>query len=365
MSILDRYISRQILGVTILGVAALSTLLLLGNLFKEIKSLLIDNNAPPSIVMEFIAQVIPFSLMFSIPWGFLTAVLLVYGRLAADNELTSMRMAGQSLIRLSMPVLAIATVLSGFCYWVNSDVAPQAKQAISDIIQKAASVDPKGLLREGQAITKFDDMEIYIDKREGDTIYGMHTYQKAKGSNPGKTLHSSKVDFGFNPEEKVLYFDLHDTFIEIDDGKGEPQLMLVDQMPLKISLANQKTRRKRANRFTNEEIRTLLATPNAFGQDVRTQREFETEIPRRASFSVACIAFALMGVPLAISARRRDTSSGFALGILIAALYFVALVFADLSRKNGGSLPYILLWLPNIISLIVAYYLHRRARMVG
>ena len=29
---------------------------------------------PFTIVMEFIFQVIPFSLMFSIPWGFLTAV---------------------------------------------------------------------------------------------------------------------------------------------------------------------------------------------------------------------------------------------------------------------------------------------------
>lgn len=365
MRILDRYISRQILGVAVLGVAALSTLLLLGNLFQELKSLLIDSGAPPSIVIEFIFQVIPFSLMFSIPWGFLTAVLLVYGRLAADNELTSMRMAGLSLMRLSMPALVIAIILSGFCYWVNSDVAPQAKQAISDIIRRAASVDPKGLLREGQAITKFDDQEIYIDKRIDDTIYGMHIYQKSKGNEPAMTLHSNKVDVDFDKNEKILHFNLYDTFIEIDEGKGETQVMLVNQMPWRVSLNHLQARRKRANRFTNDEIRTLLATPDAFKDEIKIQREFETEIPRRASFSVACIAFALMGVPLAISARRKDTSSGFALGILIAALYFVALTFADLSRKSGGPLPYILLWLPNVISLVVAYYLHKRARMVG
>ena len=365
MSILDRYISRQIIGVTILGVAVLSTLLLLGNLFKELRSLLIDNGAPPSIVVEFIFQVIPFSLMFSIPWGFLTAVLLVYGRLASDNELTSMRMAGMSLMRLSMPPLAIAVVLSGFCYWVNCDIAPQAKQAISDIIRRAATIDPEGLLREGQAITKFDDQEIYIDKKVDKTIHGMHIYQKATGNSAAMTLHASKVDVNFDKEEKVLHFVLYDTFTEIDEGKGKTQLMLVDQMPWRVSLNNSSDRRKRANRFTNDEIRALLAAPDSFKGNVKTQREFETEIPRRASFSVACIAFALMGVPLAISARRKDTSSGFALGILIAALYFVALVFADLSRKSDGLLPYILLWLPNVISLVVAYFLHKRARMVG
>ncbi len=103
MKIFDRYIARQLLGVTALGVMALSALLLLGNLFKELRPLLVENKAPISIVLEFIFQVIPFSLMFSIPWGFLTAVLLVYGRLASDNELTSMRMSGMSLWRLKRP----------------------------------------------------------------------------------------------------------------------------------------------------------------------------------------------------------------------------------------------------------------------
>ena len=126
MKILDRYIARQLLGVTALGVMALSALLLLGNLFKELRPLLVENKAPISIVLEFIFQVIPFSLMFSIPWGFLTAVLLVYGRLASDNELTSMRMSGMSLWRLSAPAISIGIALSGLFYWINIDIACQA-----------------------------------------------------------------------------------------------------------------------------------------------------------------------------------------------------------------------------------------------
>ena len=94
MNTIDRYILRQLITVTFLGVLSLTLLMLLGQLFKELHTLLVESGAPPSIVIDFILQVIPFSLTFSVPWGFLTAVLLVYGRLAADNELTSMRMAG-------------------------------------------------------------------------------------------------------------------------------------------------------------------------------------------------------------------------------------------------------------------------------
>lgn len=363
MLILDRYIARQILGVTTLGVMALSTLLLLGNLFKELRSLLLDSGAPPTIVIEFILQVIPFSLMFSIPWGFLTAVLLVYGRLAADNELTSMRMAGMSLMRLSAPAIVIAALLSCFCYWINIDVSPKAKQAISDIILKAASIDPKGLLQEGQAITKFDDQEIRIDKRQGDTIYGMHIYQKATDDEPAMKLHAERVDLDFDEKERVLLFTLHDTFMERLENDGTRQATLVKKMPWRINVDKFHSRRTKANRFTNTEIREALAMPGYL--EGRTRLEFQTEIPRRASFSVACIVFALIGVPLAINTRRKDTSTGFAMGILIAALYFVALVFADLSRRSDSILPYILLWLPNIIGLIVAFILHRRARIQG
>ena len=59
MKIFDRYIARQLLGVTVLGVMSLSALLLLGNLFKELRPLLVESGAPFTIVMEFIFQVIP------------------------------------------------------------------------------------------------------------------------------------------------------------------------------------------------------------------------------------------------------------------------------------------------------------------
>ena len=79
MRTLDLYIFRQLVAVTFLGVLSLTLLLLLGQLFKELHALLVESGAPPGIVIDFVLQVIPFSLTFSVPWGFLTAVLLVYG----------------------------------------------------------------------------------------------------------------------------------------------------------------------------------------------------------------------------------------------------------------------------------------------
>ena len=51
-------------------------------------------------LLTFIAYVLPFSLIFTIPWGLLTAILLVFGRLSADNELIALRSNGVSIGRI-------------------------------------------------------------------------------------------------------------------------------------------------------------------------------------------------------------------------------------------------------------------------
>ena len=51
----------------------------LGNLFKKIQPLLVDQRAPLELVLRFVLNVLPLSLMYTLPWGFLSAVLLVFG----------------------------------------------------------------------------------------------------------------------------------------------------------------------------------------------------------------------------------------------------------------------------------------------
>ncbi len=410
MRTLDLYIFRQLVAVTFLGVLSLTLLLLLGQLFKELHSLLVESGAPPGIVVDFVLQVIPFSLTFSVPWGFLTAVLLVYGRLAADNELTSMRMAGLSLWRLSAPAIVMAILLSGLCYYINIEIAPRGKNAMSEIAVKAAMDNPRNLLHSGQAVTKLDRVRLYIEKRSGDRLFGLHIYpaQEGEKSRDGTVLgamHARTADIGeFDRNSRQLLLKLHDTTIEHRSGE-QTDLPIVREMPMRIHIPLRNHRKMKPNRFTNAEIAETLAhldrirtiTPETCNsvqaaalstpsfpcarmlvqEAVReinhlvvtlppvNELAFRTEGTQRTSFACACLVFALIGVPLAITARRRDSTTGFALGILVAALYFTALVFCELSRKIPGATPYIVLWLPNVLCLAFAIWQHRKALYRG
>lgn len=49
MKTLDRYILRQLIGITLLGVMSLTMLMLLGQLFKELHTLLVESGAPRAL----------------------------------------------------------------------------------------------------------------------------------------------------------------------------------------------------------------------------------------------------------------------------------------------------------------------------
>lgn len=409
MKTIDRYILKQLISVTFLGVLSLTLLLLLGQLFKELHSLLVESGAPPTIVIDFILQVIPFSLTFSVPWGFLTAVLLVYGRLAADNELTSMRMAGLSLWRLSAPAIGMGIALSALCYYINIEVAPKGKNAMTDLVMKAAMDNPRNLLNSSQNVTKLDKVQLYIEQRSGDELLGLHVYPIAKGSGMGTdfdAIHAESATIGeFDLKSRLLQLTLKNARIERTGG-SLTDMPAIAVMPLRIHIPIRDQRKLKSNRFTNSEIKYVLnhiqttlllnmkqieryednasAEPafpcadllwaevrkdiNYYNSGFNNKKNllaFQTEGVQRASFACACIVFSLIGVPLAITARRKDTSTGFAIGILVAAVYFMALVFCELSRKSSGITPYIVLWLPNVLCAAYAIWQHQKAKYRG
>ena len=76
LRIMDRYIGKQIVAATIFGVIVLSVLLVMGNLFKELRPLLVEEHASPALVIRFIFSVLPFSLICTstLPGGIISRV---------------------------------------------------------------------------------------------------------------------------------------------------------------------------------------------------------------------------------------------------------------------------------------------------
>src|SRR6202011_1762332 len=108
MKLIDRVISRELLVNLLFAIVVLSLVLVIGNIFRKLLPLLVNHDLPVEYLIGFVAYVLPFSLIFTIPWGLLTATLLVFGRLSADNELIALRSNGVSIARICHPLVVIA-----------------------------------------------------------------------------------------------------------------------------------------------------------------------------------------------------------------------------------------------------------------
>ena len=160
MRLLDRYLARQILLGTGTAVVILTLVFGLGNIFKRALPQLVDNTLSLERFGQFILHILPFAIAYTVPWGFLSAVLLTFGRLSADNELVAMRMSGRSMWRLCTPVFVIAVALSGLCFWLNLTVSPQSKWKMKRIVKDVLSDDPSIIFREKGVL---DDTVIHVE----------------------------------------------------------------------------------------------------------------------------------------------------------------------------------------------------------
>src|SRR5207245_8094383 len=100
MKLIARFISRELIVNVLFAIVVLSLVLVVGNIFRKLLPLLVNHDVPMEYLITFIAYVLPFSLIFTIPWGLLTAILLVFGRLSAANERIQLRATGGSVPRV-------------------------------------------------------------------------------------------------------------------------------------------------------------------------------------------------------------------------------------------------------------------------
>lgn len=378
--IFDRYIWKQIAYTTLTGVLVLTGVMVLGNVFKEMQRLLGDTSAlPVLIIVKFISYIIPYSLIFTIPWALLTAILLVFGRMSADNEMTALRMTGMSMTRICASVFILATILSAVCYFVNVELAPIAKTKVKRLFYDLTLDDPAMLFQAGKVLDKFPGYRIYTKKRDGNKLQDVEIIEtKLNGRQCGRYIRAQRAEVEITPGVTDFILRLHNGHLETTDSNGaDPNadpaelinaLRFVDfkEMAITFPLSKLKEKTERINssmKDTNNlwnEVKTGVSSIDGSPLNKQMLSASKTELSMRYSFSFAAMVFTLVGIPLGITAQRRETSIGFALSLMVAVAYIFIIIFANTVNEQASLYPHLLMWLPNIIFIIVGWRLFNK-----
>ncbi len=120
--IIQRYLSRQVLGTTVAIAMVLTVILMSGRIIKYF-GMAADGRMDVSLLMAVLVYRLPGFLELIMPVGMFIAILLVFGRLYQDNEMTVLSASGvsrgQIVVHLVPPVLLMTVVVAATSFYVT------------------------------------------------------------------------------------------------------------------------------------------------------------------------------------------------------------------------------------------------------
>ncbi|MDD2334952.1 MAG: LPS export ABC transporter permease LptF [Geobacteraceae bacterium] len=353
------YILKEITVPFLLGFAVFTFVLLMGR-FMNLADLVIAKGVPVADVARLLLYMLPSFSFITIPMSFLLALLLAFGRLSADNEITALKSGGISLYGILSPVFFFA-----FCAYIATSAItiyalPRGNTAFKTLLYNAINVRVNISLKDQVFNDDFPGLVIYVARYDeaNHQISGVLIYDERNAGEPS-TIFARRGTIMTDPKRKALRLILNDGGIHRVQGKSNYQLMKFDRYDLSINFDQKYKIVPTENELdmTFNELRHAIKLP---GVAPNILRDLRLEFHRRLAFPFACFVFALIGVPLGLQNRRSGKSSGFSVCLAVLLLYYIVLSIGKSLGQRGIVSPAIAMWIPNLLFISMGIYLFKK-----
>jgi len=367
MSILDRYVWKELGPPLAIGVSVFTFFLFIDRIY-QLTNLVITKNVPVHLVLSLLGFMLPPFLTLTLPLSLLVAVLLVGGRLAGDFEVTAIRAAGISPLRLFRPFVILGVLVTALIMVLTTFLNPLAIGAFQQQLFKILQTRAITGIQERTFSGAFGQIVMYIEEiapsqlaLRGVLVSDEREPQKSRIilAREGRLLSDEAqrrltlrfIDGSINETEvgdprrfRHTSFSLYDMNLPLDS-------------PLASATKDDKPERQLS-------MRALLTT----AQDLKRQGQIVTpyyvEYQKRFALPVAALVFTLVGFPLGIRTQRGGRAVALTSSFLIVFTYYI--VFNSLEGLAlGRRLPvFFAIWLPNLVFGLLGLWLIR-ATTVG
>jgi lipopolysaccharide export system permease protein len=132
--IISRYLTREVANA-LLTVTIVLLLAFLSQQVVRYLNYVAIGKIPTNVLLELVGFEVPYLLAFLLPLGLYLGVLLAYGRLYADNEMSILQLCGFGNGRLMRLIGFIATLITGIVLilmlWVNPWISAKRQQVMA------------------------------------------------------------------------------------------------------------------------------------------------------------------------------------------------------------------------------------------
>ena len=365
-------------------------------------------------VVKLILYSLPVVIAFSFPFGSLVGALMSIGRLASENELLAFGSLGVPPRQLLAPLLILGICFSLVSFVMNDYFMPLGNLRFVQIYRRILYSNPT-LELEPYAVKRYEDTTIITGGVQGRRISDIFIIDRSpEGSRRIITAREARLDQSedrggsvsltldkvftevSNPHDGDRYdYTLSDSLVYTIPLKNITTAAIGGLTPSSMSSADvwkqirlksgdqkkaiqQQTERVAALRFAlagglQAAVHSLAAAPGLEDAQRRsldsqwheltaeqdrnvtdqTLRSYLVEIHRKFSMPAACLVFAFFAFPVGLRARRSGRTVGFAVGLLVAIVYWGMLIAGQTFGVRMSLSPAFSMWFPDAVVLLV------------
>lgn len=356
ITILDRYILKQVIEVFILGIIIFTAIIFASDAFITLIKQISLYGIPFHIALMMIMLNIPAVIVMTIPMGSLFATVMTLNKLCLSSEITVMRACSIGLNRIAKPIFIFATIMALLSFTINETIVPAMSKQSKILAMWALGQKniPNGKqnfsfkeLKDGNILKKLffiqkcEDNELHnivvLDLSNKNTIQIIQAENGAT-STDGWVFNNGAV-YTIENNQKVLNTTWFENSI-VDFGLDLKEEMSSEDVTQYNIIALYKNIKK--NKPIEQEIMTKM----------------KIHFFDKFALPITTIVFVLIGVPLAITPPRVRYNRGFLFSILIIFLYYLIRALSMSFGETNAINPYLAAWAPNIVIASIGGYLY-------
>ncbi len=360
LSIIDRYVAREVLAPFAVGVGLLTFALVTGRLLK-LTEMVVNHGVTVGEVMRLIAYIMPAFLELTFPMAVLLGVLMGFGRMSGDQEMTAARACGISLYRLAIPVMGVALMVYALSSYFAFSLRPWANTHLRENLYELSQTRTSAGLKEKVFNSNFPGLVVYIDEMSNtdSSLKGL-MISDARDPRQQNTILAKRGVLTPDPSGRTITLRLFDgsifgvesttdathvTSFKIYDLSVNPEesLGISDQDPGEMSYT---------------ELRAEIARGRAAG---KRNYDAETELAGKFTVPFATLLFALLGVSLGLKPARGGHSERFGVSVALFFLYYSLMRVGETLAQRGRLNAWIAMSIPDLVFTVLAIWLFYRA----
>ena len=203
-----RYILKAHIGPFVFALMTMIFLFLFQFLMKSIDQL-VGKGLSIWVIIQLISLNLAWMLTLAVPMSVLVAVLMAFGTLSSNNEITIIKASGISLPKMMTPVIIFASIITYLMILFNNNVLPEANHQARMLLSDISRTKPTFFLESGKFSDDIGGAKIFVRKtfENSNELEGVYIYDYSNQVNRN-LITAEKGSIGFTNDFKFIVMNL-------------------------------------------------------------------------------------------------------------------------------------------------------------